>query len=223
MGGPHIGRNNNKAMERYACEAKGLPLTNVYHLADHPPQYFKEKDADIIFTREDAKWVHHPHSDALVVKAKIGTTKIHRVFVDTGSSADVLTYDVYKKMGFLDKDLSPIAGHLYGFTWNSIGIKGLIKLPITLGYEPYTVTNMAKFTVVDQPCAYNAIIGRPILKIMKIVNSIHALSMKFPTPHGVGCVRGTQYDSRDYYNKALKAASKGCVSCLYDVEMEDYE
>ncbi|XP_074374652.1 uncharacterized protein LOC141715066 [Apium graveolens] len=156
MGGPHVGGNSNKAME----------------------------DEEIIFTREDAKWVHHPHSDALVVKAKIGTTNIHRVFVDTGSSADVLTYDVCKKMGFLDKDLSPTAGHLYGFTGNSIGIKGLIKLPITLGDEPCTTTHVAEFTVVDQLCAYNAIIGRPILKIMKIVNSIHALSMKFLTPMG---------------------------------------
>ncbi|XP_074347080.1 uncharacterized protein LOC141685902 [Apium graveolens] len=109
MGGPHVGGNSNKAMERYAHEAKGLPLTNVYHLADLPPQYFEGEDEDIIFTREDAIWVHHPLSDALVLKAKIGTTNIHRVFVDTGSSADVLTYDVYKKMGFLDKDLSPTA------------------------------------------------------------------------------------------------------------------
>ncbi|XP_074374821.1 uncharacterized protein LOC141715244 [Apium graveolens] len=223
MGGPHVGGNSNKAMERYAREAKGLPLTNVYHLADRPPQYFEGEDEDIIFTREDVKWVHHPHSDALVVKAKIGTTNIHRVFVDTGSSADVLTYDVYKKMGFLDKDLSPTAGYLYGFTGNSIGIKGLIKLPITLGDEPCMATHVAEFTVVDQPCAYNAIIGRPILKMMKIVNSIHALSMKFPTPHGVGCVRGTQYDSRDCYNKALKAASKGRISYSDDVEMEDCE
>ncbi|XP_074353042.1 uncharacterized protein LOC141692209 [Apium graveolens] len=133
---------------------------------------------------EDAQWVHHPHSDALVVKAKIGTTNIHRVFVDTGSSTDVLTYDIYKKMGFLDKDLSPTAGDLYGFTGNSIRIKGLIKLSITLGYEPCTATHVAEFTFVDQPCAYNAIIGRPILKIIKIVNYIHTLSMKFPTIHG---------------------------------------
>ena len=220
MGGPHIGGNSNKAMERYAREAKGLPLTNVHHLHDRPPHFFKGENADILFTEEDAKWVHHPHADALVVKVKIGTNNIHRVLVDNGSAANILTYDVYGKMGLLDKDLSPPVGHLYGFTGASVAVKGIIRLPVTLGNEPCFTTQVATFTVVDQPCAYNAILGRPILKEMKIVTSIYALTMKFPTPKGVGCVKGVQYDSRDCYNKALKAASKGDVPIPEDMDIE---
>lgn len=69
-----------------------------------------------MFTEEDAKWVHHPHSDALVVRVSIGSQNIYMVLVENGSTVNVLTYDVYKKIGFMDKDLISIVGHLYGFT-----------------------------------------------------------------------------------------------------------
>lgn len=93
-----------------------------------------------MFTEEDAKLVHHPHSDALVVKIKIEPNNIYRIHIDNGNSINVLTYDVYKKMGFLDEDMSSISGHLYGFTGASISIKSLIRLPVTFGNEPCTTT-----------------------------------------------------------------------------------
>ncbi|XP_074372795.1 uncharacterized protein LOC141713328 [Apium graveolens] len=125
--------------------------------------FAKGEDADILFTREDSRWVHYPHIDTLVVKVNIGTYNIYRVFIDNGSSANELTYDVYNKMGFLDTDLLPPAGHLYGFIHDSINMKGLIRFPVTLGEESCIITHVSEFMVVDQPCAYNAIIGRPIL------------------------------------------------------------
>lgn len=63
-------------MERYAREVKRLPLPNVYHLHDRPPLNFKGENADIFFTEDDTKWIHHSHADALVVKIKNGTNNI---------------------------------------------------------------------------------------------------------------------------------------------------
>ncbi|XP_074336725.1 uncharacterized protein LOC141673896 [Apium graveolens] len=154
----------------------------------------------------DAKWVHYPHTDALVIKMKIRTVNVHRAMVDTGSSADVLTYDAYKKLGLLDRELTSTGGHLYGFTGNSIGVKGIIRLPITIGEEPYVATHIAMFTVVDQPCAYNVIVGRPLMRAMRMVISIHHITVKFPTPTGVGFLKSCQYESRVCYNQALRAA-----------------
>lgn len=159
IGGPHIGGDSNKARERYAREAKERPLTNVHHLQERPPKLFKGEDTNLMFTEEDAKWVHHPHSDALVVRVRIGSQNIYRVLVDNGSAVNVLMYDVYKKMGYVDKDLIPTVGHLYGFTGASVSVKGLIRLPITLGDEPCITTQVADFMVVDQPSAYNAIVA----------------------------------------------------------------
>ncbi|XP_074346444.1 uncharacterized protein LOC141685230 [Apium graveolens] len=209
LGGSHIGGNSRKAMDRYAREAKDKPLTNVNHLSQRPPELFEREADDIVFRENDAKWVHYPHIDALVIKMKIGTVNVHRAMVDTGSSADVLTYDTYKKLGLLDRELTSTGGHQYGFTGDSIGVKRTIRLPVTIGEEPYVATQIPMFTIVDQPCAYNIIVGRPLMREMRMVTSIHHMTVKFPTPVGVGFLKSCQYESRVCYNKALRAAESG--------------
>ncbi|XP_074351784.1 uncharacterized protein LOC141690928 [Apium graveolens] len=128
LGGSHIGGDSRKAMDRYAREAKHI--TNVSHLSQRPPELFEREADDIVFRENDAKWVHYPHTDTLVIKMKIGMVNVHQAMVDTGSSADVLTYDAYKKLELLDRELTSTGGHLYGFTGNSIGVKGTIRLPV---------------------------------------------------------------------------------------------
>ncbi|XP_074375294.1 uncharacterized protein LOC141717076 [Apium graveolens] len=68
LGGSHIGGDSRKAMNRYAREAKDKPLTNVNHLSQRPPELFEREADDIVFRENDAKWVHYPHTDALVIK-----------------------------------------------------------------------------------------------------------------------------------------------------------
>ena len=86
-------------MKNYAREAKGEPLTNVFHLSERPPKLFKGETMDITFTEEDAKQVHHPHNDALLITMVIGNMNVHRVLVDNGSSVNILMYSTYEKMG----------------------------------------------------------------------------------------------------------------------------
>ena len=69
-------------------------------------------------------------------------------------------------------------------------------------------TQIHEFIVVDHGDGYNAIIGIPIMKEMRMVLSIYHLTVKFLTPHGTGKIRGCQYDSCDCYNKALKFTEK---------------
>ncbi|XP_074346801.1 uncharacterized protein LOC141685605 [Apium graveolens] len=133
LGGSHIGGDSRKAMDRYTREAKDKPLTNVNQLSQRPSELFEREADDIVFRENDAKWVNYPHTDALVIKMKIGMINVHRAMVDTGSSDDVLTYDAYKKLGLLDRELTSTGGHLYGFTGNAIGVKGTIRLPVTIG------------------------------------------------------------------------------------------
>uniref|UniRef100_A0A803PTC3 Retrotransposon gag domain-containing protein n=1 Tax=Cannabis sativa TaxID=3483 RepID=A0A803PTC3_CANSA len=98
----------------------------------------------------------------------------------------------FKQMGLHEKDLKLVTSSIYGITWDTIELKGMIKLPITLGTTPVTTKSMANFAVIDQHSAYNAVIEHPIVKEMKIVTSIYHLTMKFLTHTGVGSVRGVQ-------------------------------
>ena len=47
------------------------------------------------FIEEDARRLHHPHDDALVVSIWVGDYNTHRVLVDKGSSADILYYSAF--------------------------------------------------------------------------------------------------------------------------------
>ncbi|KAK1356083.1 hypothetical protein POM88_049339 [Heracleum sosnowskyi] len=223
FGGPHIGGNGRNAMDRYVREAQHPPLTNVNHLSERPPKLFKGEDIQIFFSEEDAKWVHHPHSDALVVSVRIGSRNVHRVFVDNGISVNILYYGTYKKMGLLDKELIQGTTHIYGFTGDSVRVKGTIKLSLTLGEGSVSVTQVFEFLVIDQSTYYNALLGRPMLKEIRVVTSIYHLSMKFPTPDGVGCIKGCQYDSRDCYRKMIRSSYKGRKGVEDGSDMPDFK
>ncbi|XP_074346949.1 uncharacterized protein LOC141685765 [Apium graveolens] len=179
-------------MDRYGRELKDKPLTNVNHLSQRPPEFFEMEADDIMFRENDAKWVYYPHTDALVKKMKIRTVNVHEQWWILGARM-MLTYDAYKKLGLLYRELTSTGGHLYGFTGNSIRVKGTIQLPMTIGEEPYVVTHITMFTVLDQPCAYNVIVGRPLMREMRMVTSIHHMMVKFPTPVEVGFLKSCQY------------------------------
>ena len=97
---------SNNAMDRYAKEARGPILTNVNRLDERPPKLFRGENIDITFTEADSRWIHHPHNDALVVEMVIGAMNVHRVFIDNGSSVNILYYGTYKKLGLLDKEMT---------------------------------------------------------------------------------------------------------------------
>lgn len=54
-----------------------------------------------------------------MVTIEIGGYDVARVFVDTGSSADIMLQDCFAKMG-LNIELKPVETALYGFTGGPI-------------------------------------------------------------------------------------------------------
>ena len=77
---------------------------------------------------------------------------------------------------------------LYGFTVDSVIPEGIIKLVVTLGEPPQVANVVIDFLIVKCPSAFNRVLGRPLLKALKKVTSIHCLTMKFPTTTGIGQV-----------------------------------
>lgn len=129
--------------------------------------------------------------------------------MDNGSAVDILYHDTFKKMGLKDRYLKAAVTPLYGFTGDSIIPMGVVTLPITIGEFPINSTVMANFLIVDDPTAFNTILGRPSLKALKAITSIYHLTMKFPTPEGTGTIRRSQLEARECYNQAIRIADRG--------------
>ena len=144
-----------------------------------------------------AREVEHPnHDDALVISARIANTRVKRIMVDTGSSANVLYFDAFQKLGLTIKDLTPSQSTLIGFTGDSVLSLGTTTIPVTLGEVPQVKMVMVTFMVVELPSAYNAILGRPTLKKFRAVISIYHRAIKFPTQEGVGEAKSDPRESR---------------------------
>ena len=117
----------------------------------------------IEFLEEDARRLHHPHDDALVVSIWVGDYNTYRVLVDNESSPDILYYPAFQQMRVDREQLVPMNAPLIGFGGIRVFPLGAVTLSVTVGNYPQQITKDVTFLVVDCLSAYNAILGRPIL------------------------------------------------------------
>ncbi|RZR82611.1 hypothetical protein BHM03_00009063 [Ensete ventricosum] len=118
-----------------------------------------ERDLEITF--RSGKEEYSDHDDALVISARIANARVRWIMIDIGSSTNILYFDVFQKLGMIDKDLVPMTSTLTRFTGDAIAPLGVTTLPVTIKEEPRTKMLMVSFMVVKLPSAYNTIIGRP--------------------------------------------------------------
>ncbi|KAF8084738.1 hypothetical protein N665_0704s0003 [Sinapis alba] len=83
-----------------------------------------------MFSDSDLTDVDHPHNDPLLVKLQIGTCKVTRVLVDTGSSVDLIFRQTLIKMMVDLKDSKPSSRALTGFNISSTQMLGTIRLNV---------------------------------------------------------------------------------------------
>ncbi|XP_073119193.1 uncharacterized protein [Henckelia pumila] len=165
-------------------------------------------DPNINFGRKDIKDLVIPHNDPLLVTLTIANYDVSRIFVDTGSSVNIIfkeTLDQIKLEGF---ELDPITTELYGFTGHALQPFGQIVLPLSLENGEQRVTKMACFTMVDAPSSFNGILERPALSDFRAVASTYHQKLKFPSGREVGVVRGDQKAARLCYVNEVKVDAK---------------
>ena len=148
-----------------------------------PAKQYRGEMNDIIFSEKDTHHVHHPHCDALVIKAMIANNNVHRILVDNESSIDILHYQAFETIGLKVSELKPSPNLIYGFTGDFFIPLEVILLPMTLGEYPRQSCVMTDFLVIDQPLASNIVLRRPSLRELRAITSIHHLLMKSPMPH----------------------------------------
>ncbi|CAA0828740.1 Unknown protein, partial [Striga hermonthica] len=100
----------------------------------------------ISFKAEDVEGVVLPHNDALVITAEVAGFDVKRVFIDTGSSIDVMFYDRFVHINKeLNMELKPVTTALYGFNGGEVMPMGEVSLPVALGSGELRKVRMVRF------------------------------------------------------------------------------
>ena len=89
-----VGGTTTSGSSKKACKTNLRMVQNV-QLTGFVPKMSQINNLVIGFMEEDAKRLHHPHDDVLVVSIWIGDYNTHRVLVDNGSFADILYYPTF--------------------------------------------------------------------------------------------------------------------------------
>ena len=88
------------------------------------------------FSEEDARRLHHPHDDALVISIRVGDYNMHRVMVDNGSSIDILYYPAFQQMRIDRERLVSTNTPLVGFGGTRVFPLGAVTLSVTVNDYP---------------------------------------------------------------------------------------
>jgi hypothetical protein len=197
VGGLASGGASRSSRKAYARQAHNILITQ------RSRKSLKMDDQVISFSEDDARNIHHPYDDALVVTLTIAGFLTRRVLIDNGSSADIIYLPAYQQMKIDKEQLKPIDIPLVGFTGDKVKPLGVVSLIIEAGTYPKQVRTSVEFLVVDCPSAYNVIIGRPTLNKLRAVTSTYHLLVRFPTEHGIGELKGDQATARECYFASL--------------------
>ncbi|XP_022158621.1 uncharacterized protein LOC111025072 [Momordica charantia] len=109
MGGP-IERESGRKRKADVQEARANREQNeVYHA------YTTNRPVTIQFSEDEATHLLHPHNDALDITLKIANVKVHRILVDGGNLADIISWTAYNVMDLGEKVLKSSSAPLAGF------------------------------------------------------------------------------------------------------------
>ena len=90
----------------------------------------------IEFSEEDARRLHHPHDDAIVVSIPMRGYNTHRVLIDNGSSTNILYYPTFQQMRIDKEWLVPTNTSLVRFKGTKVYPFDAVTLPVTVGDYP---------------------------------------------------------------------------------------
>jgi glyoxylase-like metal-dependent hydrolase (beta-lactamase superfamily II) len=107
------------------------------------------------------KLKHFPHNNPLVIRANIGKNSVHFfgndvgwILVDTGTSADIITWRCFVQMGFTEKDLKKLVYTLIGFEGKKIEAVGKAEINVTFGQGATMRLKQVTFDIVDVQYPY---------------------------------------------------------------------
>nr|GEW40730.1 hypothetical protein [Tanacetum cinerariifolium]GEW43504.1 hypothetical protein [Tanacetum cinerariifolium] len=122
----------------------------------------------------------------MIIEAEMGGHYVHRIYVDGGSSLEILYEHCFSKFRpEIKNQLIPANNLLVGFSGEIIWPLRLISLLVKIGDEEHSTSARLNFMVVRSPSPNNGIIGRPgIRKIRAVPFTAHGMII-FPVAGGI--------------------------------------
>ena len=123
-------RSSKKAWKTYLRTVQNVQLMGTVPkmaLIDNPVVGFSE---------EDARRLHHPHDDAIIVSLRVGDYNMNWVLVYYGKSTDILYYPAFQQIRIDREYLIPINAPLVGFRGMRVFLINAVTLSVTVGDYP---------------------------------------------------------------------------------------
>ncbi|RDX67679.1 hypothetical protein CR513_53410, partial [Mucuna pruriens] len=162
----------------------------------------------ITFGERDMRYDPSRHDKPMVISVVVAEYKVEKVLIDQGSSANILYWSTYMRMGLKPINMEPCTGKLYGFASKQVEIRGAVELETTFGEGNHTRTISILYTIVDVEASYNIIMGRSTLNKLGVVVSTYHLCMKYPMRKEVGRVWADHRVARRCYEDSLRIGSQ---------------
>ncbi|GAV79328.1 hypothetical protein CFOL_v3_22793, partial [Cephalotus follicularis] len=103
----------------------------------------------ISFSEADYEGVRLPHDDPVVVTLLMELFTMKRIFIDSGSSADILYKHAFDQLKIPVDQLRPVKTPLVGFVGEMVHPLGSIELSVVVGIAPCQTQMQMTFLVVD--------------------------------------------------------------------------
>nr|GEW81172.1 reverse transcriptase domain-containing protein [Tanacetum cinerariifolium] len=117
----------------------------------------------------------------LVIEVEMSGHMIHRMYVDCGSSMEILYEHCFNRLQpEIKSQMVPATTSLTGFSGETIWPLGQLRLLVIIGDANHSTRAWMNFRIVRKLSPYNGIIGRPgIRAIQAVPSTVHGM-LKFP-------------------------------------------
>nr|GEW10595.1 reverse transcriptase domain-containing protein [Tanacetum cinerariifolium] len=130
---------------------------------------------------------------SMIIEAEMGGHCEHRMYVDGGSSSEILYEHCFSKFRpKIENQLIPANTPLVRFSGEIIWPPGQILLLVKIGDEEHSTFTWMNFMVVRLPSPYNRIIGRPGVRNIRAIPSTAHGMLKFPVASGIVTLRSSR-------------------------------
>ncbi|GJR62000.1 reverse transcriptase domain-containing protein [Tanacetum coccineum] len=159
-------------------------------------------------------------ADPVIIKAYVSGRQVNRVYMDSGSSCEVIYEHCFLKLKPSIRSLrvdskTPLVGFSEEYSWPL----GEVPLEITIGEGLLIITKMPNFVIVRSDSPHNLLLGRTAMQQMGIVVSTIHEAIKFHTPKGIGTLlsknspQGPEKEQK-IASKARQADKEDILSCV---------